>query len=116
LPAREFPLDKAGIKHFKQSWHQRFDVAPTACPLYNDVSDSIAPPGIEYYLPLFFSHTDTLFDYVPADTLVYTLGDINTATEHFLKELDNRYQSRRVDPTRPLLPPAEIYLRHDELF
>ncbi|HEY7885878.1 MAG TPA: transcription-repair coupling factor, partial [Cellvibrionaceae bacterium] len=116
LPAREFPLDKAGIAHFKQSWHQRFDVAPTACPLYNDVSDGIAPPGIEYYLPLFFSHTDTLFDYIPADTLVYTLGEINTATEHFLQELDNRYQSRRVDPTRPLLPPAEIYLRHDELF
>jgi transcription-repair coupling factor (superfamily II helicase) len=36
--------------------------------LYRDVSQGLAPPGIEYYLPLFFEETATLFDYLPADT------------------------------------------------
>lgn len=116
LPAREFPLDKASISAFKQRWHQRFDVDPSACSIYRDVSDAIAPPGIEYYLPLFFDHCDTLFDYLPENTLAYTLGDIQGATQHFLAELTARYESRGVDPTRPLLRPEEIYLREEQLF
>lgn len=116
LPAREYPLDKQSISAFKQRWHQRFDVDPTACSIYRDISDGIAPPGIEYYLPLFFEHTSTLFDYLPDNTIAYTLGDINPAVEHFWSELSARYQSRRVDNTRPLLAPEEIYLRSEELF
>ncbi|UTF60936.1 transcription-repair coupling factor [Gilvimarinus sp. DA14] len=116
LPAREFPLDKNGISAFKQRWHQRFDTDPSACSVYRDVGDGIAPPGIEYYLPLFFDHCDTLFDYLPQNTVAYTLGDINQASERFLSELKSRYDSRGVDPTRPLLKPEEIYLREEELF
>src|SRR5690606_25784673 len=37
LPAKEFPLDKAGISRFKQRWHERFDVDHRACPVYQDV-------------------------------------------------------------------------------
>ncbi|MDO3386386.1 transcription-repair coupling factor [Gilvimarinus sp. SDUM040013] len=116
LPAREYPLDKQGISAFKQRWHQRFDVDPTACSIYRDVGDGIAPPGIEYYLPLFFDHTSTLFDYLPKSTITYTTGDINAAIKHFWGELSARYESRRVDNTRPLLAPDEIYLRDEELF
>ncbi|WP_041523462.1 transcription-repair coupling factor [Gilvimarinus agarilyticus] len=116
LPAREYPLDKSGISHFKNQWHQRFDVDPSACSIYRDVSDGIAPPGIEYYLPLFFSHSSTLFDFLPGNTIAYTLGDIQGAASHFLQELWARYESRGVDPTRPLLAPPEIYLREEELF
>ncbi|MCP8898805.1 transcription-repair coupling factor [Gilvimarinus xylanilyticus] len=116
LPAREFPLDKTGISAFKQRWHQRFDSDPSACSVYRDVSDGIAPPGIEYYLPLFFDHCDTLFDYLPDNTVAYTIGDINEASARFLSELKARFDSRGVDPSRPLLRPEEIYLREEELF
>ncbi|WP_339615481.1 transcription-repair coupling factor [uncultured Gilvimarinus sp.] len=116
LPAREYPLDKAGISRFKNRWHQRFEVDPSACSIYRDVSDGIAPPGIEYYLPLFFDHNSTLFDFLPSNTVAYTLGDTQGAASHFLQELWARYESRGVDPTRPLLAPHEIYLREEELF
>jgi len=115
LPAHEYPLDQAGIRRFKQQWHEHFDVVPSHCPTYNDVSDGIAPPGIEYYLPLFYEQTDTLFNYLPEQTLVYSLGDVNEAAELFWQELQSRYNSRSGDITRPLLAPQALYLTSTEL-
>lgn len=116
LPAKEFPLNKAGINLFKQQWLERFDVNHKACPVFQDISAGISPPGIEYYLPLFFDACSTLFDYLPENTQVYALGDIEKSAENFWVELLRRYESRRVDPLRPLLPPRDIYLAIDELF
>jgi transcription-repair coupling factor (superfamily II helicase) len=116
LPAKEFPLNKAGISHFKQQWLAHFDVNHKACPIFQDISDGISPPGIEYYLPLFFEGLSTLFDYLPSDTQLYAMGDIQKSAESFWVELLRRYESRRVDPLRPILPPRDIYLAIDELF
>jgi len=116
LPAREFPLDKPGISRFREHWHGRFDVDHRACPVYQDVCSGIAPPGIEYYLPLFFDQCGHLFDYLPKQTQIYLMGDLESAAERFWRELENRYESRRVDPQRPILPPRDIYLGVDELF
>jgi transcription-repair coupling factor (superfamily II helicase) len=116
LPAKEFPLDKIGINRFKQHWLEKFDVDHKACAIFQDVSAGISPAGIEYYLPLFFDACSTLFDYLPDNTQVYALGDIEKAAENFWLELLRRYESRRVDPQRPILQPKEIYLAIDELF
>lgn len=116
LPAKEFPLDKAGINLFKQQWHEHFDVDHRACSVFQDVSAGISPPGIEYYLPLFFDKCSSLFDYIPEDTQIYALGEIEKSAEHFWTELYRRYENRRVDNHRPILPPKEIYLAIDELF
>lgn len=116
LPAKEFPLDKAGINLFKQQWHERFDVDHRICSVFQDISAGISPPGIEYYLPLFFEQCSSLFDYIPDDTQVYALGDIEKSAEHFWTELYRRYENRRVDNRRPILPPKDIYLAIDELF
>jgi len=116
LPAKEFPLNKVGINRFKQQWLERFDVSVKDCPVFQDVSAGISPPGIEYYLPLFFDACSNLFDYLPANTQIFALGEVEKAAENFWLELLRRYESRRVDPTRPLLAPKEIYLGIDELF
>ena len=116
LPAKEYPLDREGIAHFRDSWHQAFDVDHRICPMYQDVSDGIAPAGIEYYLPLFFDQCATLFDYLPADTLLFTHGNIEAAINHFWQNASQRYESRRVDPERPLLEPATLFLRNEQLF
>ncbi len=116
LPAKEFPLDKIGINRFKQHWLEKFDVDHKACSIFQDISAGISPAGIEYYLPLFFDNCSTLFDYLPSNTQVYGLGDIEKAAENFWLELLRRYESRRVDPQRPILPPKEIYIAIDELF
>jgi transcription-repair coupling factor (superfamily II helicase) len=54
LPAREFPLDEAGRTRFRGRYRETFEGDPSRSPIYKDVSNGIAPAGIEYYLPLFF--------------------------------------------------------------
>lgn len=116
LPAKEYPLDKAGISHFRDSWHQRFDVDHKACPIYQDISAGISPAGIEYYLPLFFDVCSTLFDYLPQSTQVFLYDEIDQATEQFWRELSSRYESRSGDLERPLLKPNEMFLSAGEVF
>lgn len=116
LPAKEFPLDEAGISGFRRRWHERFDVDHRRCSVYQDVSEGITPAGIEYYLPLFFEHCSNLFDFLPADTLVMTEGPLQDVADHFLHEVDERYEQRRGDVQRPILPPKDLFLATDEMF
>ena len=116
LPAREVPLDKPAIRRFKDNWLTHFDVDHRRCPLYQDVSEGITSQGIEYFLPLFFEKCATLFDYLPKNCLVFSDGAIDQAAEKFWKELSQRHQEYNIDPTRPLLPPNEVFIPVDELF
>ncbi|OQX35764.1 MAG: transcription-repair coupling factor [Oceanospirillales bacterium LUC14_002_19_P2] len=116
LPAREYPLTPDAITHFKQAFRNRFDVDYRDCPLYLDLSRGLASPGAEYYLSLFFKETASLFDYLPDNTLLITTGDIQPAITHFRDDLNSRYENRKVDPSRPILPPADIFLADEELF
>lgn len=116
LPAREFPLDQAGIGHFREAFRARFDVNPRQSTLYQDVSNGLAPAGIEYYLPLFFDRLNTLFDYLPTDSLLVVLGDLDAAATSLRTDIEQRYENRRHDLSRPVLSPNEIYLRLDEIY
>jgi transcription-repair coupling factor (superfamily II helicase) len=116
LPGREFPLTPESIAYFRSQWRAHFEGDPTACPIYRDVSQSLAPAGVEYYLKLFFERTATLFEYLREDTLAITLADTHDAAEAFWSEIGERYEQRRHDRERPLLAPADVYLPVDELF
>jgi len=107
LPGKELPLDKAGINGFKRRWHETFDVDHQSCPVYQDVADGLSPAGIEYYLPLFFETTSSLFDYLPdarEDTLIFVHEGVNAAIEHHWRDIEQRYASRTGDIERPILP------------
>ncbi|MBC9251366.1 transcription-repair coupling factor [Pseudomonas alcaligenes] len=116
LPAREFPLDKKSVTDFRGRFRERFDVDFRRCPIYQDLSTGITPAGIEYYLPLFFEESATLFDYLPGDTQVFSLPGIEKAAEQFWNDARNRYEERKVDPERPLLPPADLFLPVEDCF
>ena len=116
LPAREFPLEKKAVTDFRGRFRERFDVDFRRCPIYQDLSTGITPAGIEYYIPLFFEETATLFDYLPQDTQVFSLPGVEKAAEQFWNDARNRYEERRVDPERPLLPPADIFLPVEDCF
>ncbi|WP_369959077.1 transcription-repair coupling factor [Pseudomonas benzenivorans] len=116
LPAREFPLEKKAVTDFRGRFRERFDVDFRRCPIYQDLSTGITPAGIEYYLPLFFEQTATLFDYLPQDTQVFSLPGVEKAAEHFWQDARNRFEERRVDPERPLLPPTDIFLPVEDCF
>lgn len=116
LPAREFPLKKEAVTGFRARFRERFDVDFRRCPIYQDLSTGITPAGIEYYLPLFYEETATLFDYLPEDSQVFSLPGIEQAAEQFWNDVRNRYEERRVDPERPLLPPAELFMPVEDCF
>jgi len=116
LPAHEFPWHKEARSGFRNRWFEHFPHSDKDSPVYQDVSNGITPPGIEYYLPLFFEQTATLFDYLPASTLVFTEDGLNDAVQAFDSETRARHEDRRHDRLRPILPPAELFLLQDEVF
>lgn len=116
LPAKEFPLTDDSIEFFRQNWRSQFGGNPLKCPTYQDISDGIASPGIEYYLPLFFAKTSTLFDYLPAGTMVIATGDIGAKGREFWQEITLRYEQGRHDLSRPLLAPPQLFVPVDDVF
>ena len=116
LPAREFPMQKEEVTRFKARFRERFDVDFRRSAIFQDLASGIIPAGIEYYLPLFFEETSTLFDYLPADTQVFSLPGVEQAAEHFWNDVRGRYEERRGDLTRPPLPPAELFLPVEDCF
>jgi len=118
LPAHEFSTDSEAIKRFKRKFAEKFTspLSTSKDSIFSEITQHNLPAGIEYYLPLFFEETTTLFDYFPTNANVAVVGDINQATLDFWQTLDNRYEERSIDLLRPLLPPNELYLRHEQCF
>ncbi|KFZ35987.1 transcription-repair coupling factor [Shewanella mangrovi] len=117
LPAREFPTDDAAIEGFRLRYRRYFEVVvkePES--VYQQVSRHILPAGIENYLPFFFDETATLFDYLTPAVQLLTVGDLSSAADEHLKQVQQRYEDRRVDPLRPLLAPQDLYLLNEQLF
>ncbi len=116
LPAREFPLDKSGQAVFRLKFRERFEGDPSKSRIYKDVSNGAAPAGIEYYLPLFFEETATIFDYLPIDAQVLLHHDVNAAAVSYWTDTKSRYNLLRGDKDRPLLEPKEWMLPVEDFF
>lgn len=115
LPAREYPTDETAITGFRQRYRERVEGDPSRSRIYRDVSAGHWPAGIEYYLPLFFDQCATLVDYLEPDCVAVLVGEVLTEAEAFWASADGRYRMARGDVERPVLPPAELFLRPDEL-
>jgi transcription-repair coupling factor (superfamily II helicase) len=116
LPAREFPLDDAAVTRFRQNFRASIEGDPSKRRLYKDVSNRVAPAGIEYYLPLFFDHTATIFDYLGAGSTLIVHGDAQAAATRFWNDTRSRHELLRGDPDRPLLPPEQLFLQAEAFF
>lgn len=116
LPAREFPLDDNGITRFRQNFRELFEGDPSKCRLYKDVSSGIASGGIEWYLPLFFESTATIFDYLPKDAAICLHGNIDVAAQNFWQETQSRHRLLDHDRERPILPPQSLLLNAEDFF
>ena len=116
LPAREVSLTEDAVSRFRSNWRRRFPGNPAASVLYRDVSNAIAPAGIEYYLPLFYEHTETLFDYLDRSCCLVLDEGVQEAAEAFWSDVCDRYEQGRHDIERPLLAPDEIFVPVPDLF
>ncbi|MEI7613914.1 MAG: transcription-repair coupling factor, partial [Betaproteobacteria bacterium] len=116
LPAREFPLDDKGRALFRQRFREMFEGDPAKSGIYKDVSNGIASAGIEYWLPLFFEETATLFDYLPKDTVLCLHNDVPEAIRSFWRDAQSRYDMLSGEKSRPLLPTGDLFLSEEQFF
>ncbi len=116
LPAHEFPTDAPAIELFRKNYRELFDANTDKESIYYQVSKNVMPAGIEYYLPLFFDNTAHFFDYLPKQTVVLFSHDIQDNIKQFSKDVNQRYENKRVDKTRPLLKPEQLFLRLEDFF
>lgn len=117
LPGREIHLSDQQIDQFISAWNSYFpnDDAMLS-PIYQDVKKRFIPEGIEYYLPLFYPQTSTLFDYLPDGSAIVFYDNVIDAAESFWLDITVRYEKIRQASEHPLLPPENLFLNsHDFL-
>ena len=116
LPGREFPMDESARAGFRQRWRELLEGDPTRSRLYKDMGLGVATAGIEYYLPLFFDETATVFDYLGETATVVLHGDVEQAFQQFWNDTQDRYRLVQGDPDRPALPPTLLFLSAEQFY
>ena len=116
LPGREFPMDDSARTRFRNRWRELLDGDPTKSRIYKDIGNGVATAGIEYYLPLFFDETATVFDYLGTEATVVLHGDLEPAFQHFWQDTKERYRLVKDAPDRPALPPESLFLSTEQFY
>ncbi|OOG39436.1 transcription-repair coupling factor [Polaromonas sp. A23] len=116
LPGREFPMDDDARARFRNRWRELLDGDPTKSRIYKDIGNGVATAGIEYYLPLFFEETATVFDYLGSEATVVLHGDLEPAFQRFWQDTKDRYRLVKDAPDRPALPPEALFLGTEQFY
>jgi transcription-repair coupling factor (superfamily II helicase) len=101
---------------FRSRWRELLEGDPTKSRIYKDMGNGVATAGIEYYLPLFFEETATVFDYLGPDATVVLHGDLEPAFQRFWQDTNDRYRLVQGDPERPALPPEALFLNAEQFY
>ena len=116
LPGREFPMDDAARSRFRNKWRELMEGDPTRSRIYKDMGEGLATAGIEYYLPLFFDETASVFDYLPAASTLVLHDALEQPFQRFWQDTRERYRLMAGDPERPALPPEALFLSEEQFF
>lgn len=116
LPGREFPMDEDARARFRSRWRELLEGDPTKSRIYKDMGNGVATAGIEYYLPLFFEDTATVFDYLGEQSTVVLHGDLEPAFNRFWQDTRDRFRLVQGDPERPVLPPEALFLSAEQFY
>lgn len=116
LPGREFPMDEDSRAKFRNRWRELLEGDPTRSRIYKDIGNGVATAGIEYFLPLFFEETATVFDYLGQNATIVLHGELEPIFQRFWQDTQDRYRLAQGDPDRPALAPANLFLSSEEFF
>tara|TARA_B110000858_G_scaffold163468_1_gene189040 strand:- start:1183 stop:4086 length:2904 start_codon:yes stop_codon:yes gene_type:complete len=114
LPAREFATDSESIATFKDNYLSEF--GNTDGFIYSEVSEGRYPGGIEFYLPLFFKETETLFDYISNEPVIVYQKGLGEAMELQTKELLERFEYCKGSLERLPLEINKVFLSTEKIF
>jgi transcription-repair coupling factor (superfamily II helicase) len=128
-PVSEVFLSQDTISLFRKNYIAAFGGGVSHDPTYAAVSDGIRTQGLEHYLPLFHSHTETVFDYIGVGALYALDGLLNEARserwdviEDFFSARQEHAEARDTGSGNPSktaglyrpLDPTRLYLDEDE--
>ena len=116
LPARECPLDDEGVGIFRNNYREKFEGDLSKSKIYKSITKSTPFAGMEWYLPLFFKQTNSIFDYIEPKDVVLLLGDTAKAASDYWSETTSRYRLYAYDTERPILEPNEFLISPDQFF
>ena len=116
LPGREFPMDEGARTAFRARWREKMEGDPSRVRLYKDIGSGLASGGIEYYLPLFFDETATIFDYLGEQATLVLHGELDEALKKFWTDTRERHRFLAADRERPILPPEALFLKPEDFF
>ncbi len=116
LPGREFPMDEEARTRFRNRWRELLEGDPTKSRIYKDMGAGLATAGIEYYLPLFFDATATVFDYLGEAATLVLHGDLEAAFQRFWQDTRERHRLLSGDPEHPALPPEALFLTSEQFY
>ena len=115
LPAREFPMTEQSIAHFRSSFRKQFEGDPRSQQVYGQISLGHIPAGAEFFFPLFFEETATLFEYRRTDTVWALSERFDAVCSDFRAEVNDRHVNANHDATRKVLPPDQVWLDHSQI-
>ena len=116
LPARECPLDEESVGIFRNNYREKFEGDLSKSKIYKSITKSTPFAGMEWYLPLFFEQTNSIFDYIEPKDAVLLLGDTAKAASDYWSETASRYRLYAYDTERPILEPNEFLIPPDQFF
>jgi transcription-repair coupling factor (superfamily II helicase) len=115
LPAREYPCDEHGLEAFRKAFRNRFDVDTRHVNLYQDLRAGVHPQGLEQYLPLFYEHTSSLFEYLSVTPQLVVQDGTIEAAKTLERRTSERWEQRRHDVERPILDPEELFFSPSDI-
>ncbi len=92
-PVSEILLDPETIQRFRSGYRHEFGAAGRDDPLYEAVSEGRKHQGMEHWLPYFYPHLDTLFDYLPGAPVVLT-DQVPAMVEARWEQVAEQYRTR----------------------
>lgn len=93
-PMSEVLLDPASITRFRQTYRAEFGTAGSDDPLYEAVSAGRKHQGMEHWLPFFHDRLETIFDYLPAASVMLD-DQVTPARLSRWEGIEDQYDARR---------------------
>lgn len=122
-PMSEITLDADSISRFRRNYIDAFGAPSRDDALYAAISEGRRFAGMEHWLPLFFDHVESIFDYLPDLPVVFDhLAHEAISERHTL--VTDHYQARKIQsegkgfgdavPYKPIKPDL-LYLTPDQV-
>ncbi len=113
-PVSEALLNPETIAQFRTRYRELFGAITKEDPLYESISAGRTYAGMEHWLPLFYSHLDTLADYTP-EALLTTDYRIDALYKERATDIADYYDARvkhqhAKDAAYHPVPPEQLFL------